>query len=1289
MASEYRQLGTARFQPQQQIGGWNYQATRDLGSEQLLKGFANLSQSLTQAGQQYGQEEIKKAVAEGEAWRKQSQKTFRDAVAAGEIHPSQNPHFAIGAMAADGEMNARAMTSQWLSEWQQETANPDSEAARTQGGFEAFMQDRLTTYAEENPFVSQYQSNAFYDIAHRTITGNSVKQNEDALARDLAHTSRRHTDSLLSIEFSADAPDESQAELQTAYDKLYESGALTPEFKAMFLERVYLTALSPDLDVHPKEYVERYRGLMQNGASLGETEAGLQASAKYRAALDVVSNKWEGKRTAEIERSHARGLVTHEDFEPISKTQMGQLEQVILVGGDVEAKIAEIVESHQIAGAAVLARYGKDSKEWFEYKDNMEALELKIITTRQDTEVVGAVLGSFDSLSSKTDYEALGDEVGNTERNNYLWDKHRNDPQALAQILQHSKFPPLERHFLDHGDMVRDGYQKKTWVPSDVPASLVENFKLYAQLRSHAATQGNLFHNKDNLVSQVYEAAWMELGTDHDETSYAVALATALGGDAIRLPSTGSASSGSAQLTNADEKALANTVPGWFNLPQSAKSHIIDKVRELAPKMPVVSKEQFAAAVKELEDADFFKNYTDHYSFSEFPAGVLPVDEGKQEQFLGDWMRGSFASAANEKYIQNIGAQLYSPEAKESLREAMGLPFGTLITDSMMDRHFAWKVLGGHGTVPSDMKDAAFGRVTDGLKKGPAGQIFRMLGTSNWFLEGIGMDFAEWQDIIRLEDEEQSLAWVAQNRDRFTDGLAGFFLGDEPISLEGIMHRAPAEALTYLREQEWYQGSESAAHLSGWLDPDNIYIQYTPDGGAMVYTRDDEDSPFERYMPHGSAGAISGFLTPDMISTEVDRFLQHDRETGGMRLMGRPISDERVREMKHGVSSSAEEADKGFNLLWQAFGKATGLEVGPANPMQKIESIQNWATMIPLRTHNVVYDAIVPEDSRERTSYYHLRETVSGVDPSTTMAGRADTIPPLSEAHAREKLFSEEVADAGGEKLPPSKEVWKADTPSEKSDFPLFTYASTTDQKFKFDDGITRPFLDHVIEMRKKYHIPSVGEMNRFMRNNVERNIREKGGNLVMVTHKSGFQSLEVQQVKTQSEVAQVLYGWTAEEFAAWEKAGNIVRGSWEEQIGGGPYEQMGVFTSNEIAAHERIRKPKKLSVREQMKIRDELREVAVDPGIIERGADFYRTEAGVVTGLDDRLHLMDEGEVLPEQEPPTDAELLRPRTPEHSDADHALRRRRSGAEVAAEEVEAEIEDREKRIAEEEKAKKK
>ena len=47
---EYRQLGTPRLQPQQQIGGFNYQASRDLGAEQFRKSFAGLSQSLVAAG---------------------------------------------------------------------------------------------------------------------------------------------------------------------------------------------------------------------------------------------------------------------------------------------------------------------------------------------------------------------------------------------------------------------------------------------------------------------------------------------------------------------------------------------------------------------------------------------------------------------------------------------------------------------------------------------------------------------------------------------------------------------------------------------------------------------------------------------------------------------------------------------------------------------------------------------------------------------------------------------------------------------------------------------------------------------------------------------------------------------------------------------------------------------------------------------------------------------------------------------------------------------------------------
>ena len=130
---EYRQLGTPRLQPQQQIGGFNYQASRDLGAEQFRKSFAGLSQSLVAAGQVVDTQRNKQALADGEAWRKQSQKSFRDAVRDGEIHPTQNPHFAIGALRVDGDTNARKATTQWIGEWQAEVANPESTLSRTQG----------------------------------------------------------------------------------------------------------------------------------------------------------------------------------------------------------------------------------------------------------------------------------------------------------------------------------------------------------------------------------------------------------------------------------------------------------------------------------------------------------------------------------------------------------------------------------------------------------------------------------------------------------------------------------------------------------------------------------------------------------------------------------------------------------------------------------------------------------------------------------------------------------------------------------------------------------------------------------------------------------------------------------------------------------------------------------------------------------------------------------------------------------------------------------------------------
>ena len=374
MPSEYRQLGMPRYQPQQQIGGGSIPAPRDLGAEQFMKAFAGLSSSLASYGQQMTQEHITKSLAEGAAWRKQSQKSFREAVNAGEIHPTQNPHFAVGALKVDGEMAARAMTSQWLSEWQVEVSDRDSTLARNQGGFEVFMQDKVQVYEDEEPFVSHYQANSFYDITQRVISGNTVKQNAEALERDLYYTNESHVANITHILYgegplSAAKHAEQQVVAQEAYDALWRSGALTSQLKSMLLEDAYTRAMGV-MDEDPRAYVERITSLKQNGGTLGDTKEGREAFKKYRPKIDQYSAQWGSKEMATLEREGSVSLGVFEHHTKHIANDIMRLEELTETGGNHGAFVVDAMQKYADAISWVGLRHGLKRKEYEKAKEH-------------------------------------------------------------------------------------------------------------------------------------------------------------------------------------------------------------------------------------------------------------------------------------------------------------------------------------------------------------------------------------------------------------------------------------------------------------------------------------------------------------------------------------------------------------------------------------------------------------------------------------------------------------------------------------------------------------------------------------------------------------------------------------------------------------------------------------------------------------------------------------------------------------------------------------------------------
>ena len=952
MASEYRQLGSPRFQPQQQIGGWNYQATRDLGSEQLLKGFSNLSQSLSQAGQKVLGDEIEKAVAEGEAWRKQSQKTFREAVAAGEIHPSQNPHFAIGAMRVDGQMNARAQTTQWLGEWQAEVANPDSVAARTQGGFESFMQGKLATYEQDDPFVSHYQANAFYDITHRVIDGNAVKQNEEALGRDLVYVSKGHVDNILSLAMVPAAV--SGQDVQEVYNDLYADGALTPMLKTMLLENAYMEAITQTKE-DPSLYVARITGLRQGSGTLGETQEGLEAAVKYDSKLGVKVNAWRKAATEEVNRDGATYLGLHKNHVKSLANDRKRLESLIESGGDVAGFTAETIQKYAGVGAWLRLTRGESSEEYQKWLINYDEVALTFSETLREADASNMLVGAFTSYGNSTAWHDLGTKVDN--RDDLVMRQLKADPnktQAFVSILGHSTFPPLDRHFKDYTSSALRAMDSGGATPQAIEenhAGMLEAFQLYSDIRGagQGVAVGNLFKDDDNLISQTFSEAYEAL-EGVAGGSHAVALSHAVTDPSPVLEAHGTdtrqgkTNAYSTPPSETEWDLLVDTIDGYENLPKATQMDILGKIREEATNESGTKDMRFKATTQKLypDDEGFSKNYMSDGSPS------LVEDPDLDEELRGEWIPASIADGINVELTEHVRGQITSQEARENLREKLG--YDISFPEAQMMREIAAQVLGQYGTVPK----------SDDMEQ--------------WFALTTAMVDTVKPDWLRFAGEERFSARRNQMMEEFTDGLQGWFLGGEEITLEGLMDRAPQATLAWLREQDWYEDASSAG-IKGWVDEENLYVLYRPDGGATIYTRDDEDSKFELYL--GSAEGLTKNLTAADLKAETARFTDWKKRNQTL-LQVAHGKGEVVR--RFGLpADEVTQADAFLNNLVSKAGSSVGVNVGEPNFFQKVDSMISWGGKTSLSLSRSAAEMVLSDrliDNSAPPRNFYLREKV-------------------------------------------------------------------------------------------------------------------------------------------------------------------------------------------------------------------------------------------------------------------------------------------------------------------------
>ena len=950
MSTEYRQVGTPRYQPQQQLGGWDIRAPRDLGAEKLLQGFSSLSQSLTSAGVRLNKEDIARSLAEGEAWRRQSEKTWREAVAAGEIHPTQNPHFAIGAMRVDGDITGRAMTNQWLSEWHAETANPDSILARRQGGFETFMRDRLASYEEEYPFASHYQSTAFYDVALRTIDANAVKQNEEALDRDLHYVSRGHVENIFSLAMDPTAPEDAQE----AYNEIYASGALTPTLKAMLLEKAYMVAIT-QTEEDPSLFVARITDLRQGSGTLGETQEGLEAAVKYDSKLGVKVNAWRKAATEEVNRDGATYLGLHKNHVKSLANDRKRLESLIESGGDVAGFTAETIQKYAGVGAWLRLTRGESSEEYQKWLINYDEVALTFSETLREADASNMLVGAFTSYGNSTAWHDLGTKVDN--RDDLVMRQLKADPnktQAFVSILGHSTFPPLDRHFKDYTSSALRAMDSGGATPQAIEenhAGMLEAFMLYADIRGagQGVAVGNLFKDDDNLISQTFSEAYEAL-EGVAGGSHAVALSHAVTDPSPVLEAHGTdtrqgkTNAYSTPPSETEWDLLVDTIDGYENLPKATQMDILGKIREEATNESGTKDMRFKATTQKLypDDEGFSKNYMSDGSPS------LVEDPDLDEELRGEWIPASIADGINVELTEHIRGQITSQKARENLQEKLG--YSLAFPEAQMMRDIAVQVLGQFGTFPNE---------------GDTEQ-WRALATA--MLETIKPDW------LSFEGEERAMARRNQRIGEFTDGLQGWFLGGEEITLEGLMDRAPQATLTWLREQDWYEDASSAG-IKGWVDEENLYVLYRPDGGATIYIRDDEDSKFELYL--GSVDGLTKNLTAADLKAETERFTDWKRRNET--LFRVTHGDEDVIRRFGLPADDVIQRDAVLNHLVAKAGSSVGITVGKPNLFQKIDSMLSWGGKKSLSlsrsaTEMVLSDRLIDNDAPPRNFY--LREKV-------------------------------------------------------------------------------------------------------------------------------------------------------------------------------------------------------------------------------------------------------------------------------------------------------------------------
>ena len=229
-----------------------------------------------------------KAIKEGRAWRYKSQKTFNEAVKAGEIDATQNPWFTVGALEVDGSMAATDLTGKINAGWSAIVANSNDERGRDPEAFTQYYEQEVSKYVDTAEVDSHYWQNAFFKSVTSWHNQKASSELAGSRKRLFTHESTRGV-ALMGkhlIDY-ANGDTDALAEAQSLIEGLHARGMWNQVMKASVADRLNTLRQETEFPARADEFYKGLRTGPNGSAKLHEDEYFLNSEALKGKSIDA------------------------------------------------------------------------------------------------------------------------------------------------------------------------------------------------------------------------------------------------------------------------------------------------------------------------------------------------------------------------------------------------------------------------------------------------------------------------------------------------------------------------------------------------------------------------------------------------------------------------------------------------------------------------------------------------------------------------------------------------------------------------------------------------------------------------------------------------------------------------------------------------------------------------------------------------------------------------------------------------------------------------------------------